>query len=766
MSVREFKMELEIGKQLFYSEDSLFGIYSVKPVHYTTEVIRNKYGSLSIQGTTRKLQEGEKYDIKFEGTYNHAKYGEYYKIVEVAAESLKTVSEQDNFLRAVIADNHFRSLKNAYPDILLVDAILEDRINVKKTKGIKEKTLSKIKETVENNAGISVLISRLNQLSLTTSKIERILKHFGSPDKAVKAIEENIYNLCEIKHLGFLSVDAVALKRSDSPTNENRIYACIDHLIKKDGQEGDTWSQREKISAEAIVMLNIEEKLVVDAIDKMSEIKKYYTSDTRLAFKKIRDKELAIYKHLKRIENSYMPPNILDIDDRIAMAELKQGFKFTDEQRYTIVECLKGNGVSIINGVAGSGKSFVVKSIIDILEEDNYMTACLSGKAANILMKNGIQSSTIHRMLKWEPASNGFSYGLDKKLPYRLLVLDEMSMNNIDLTLSVLESVKDSTMLLMVGDSGQLPSIGAASGNILRDLLDTKRFPVYEFTKVHRQAEKSGILEIASLIRSGTQLMPYNSSGREIYGELQDQTIISYDDKKQIVSDIIQICKAYKSKITRSEDLFNFQVIVANREKGELSVRNLNTRLQAIFNSLDKPALERNGYGYRQGDKIISQGNSYGQPVFEDEFGYLDYLESSGDDDEMEESQREVDIFNGTLGYIYDVNIREKTVLIQFEGISGLVAVLQQDMDNIDLAYSATCHKMQGSGIRDVICGLSFDAFKLLSRQMLYTMITRGSGKCVLLAENNAMYRAIENDVSISRNTFLADFMREDVARE
>lgn len=766
MSVREFVMELEVGKELFYGEDSMFGIYSMKPVNYQREVKTNSWGSISLQGTTRRLKEGEQYEVRFEGGYSHPKYGEYFKIVEIAPERLNTVSEQDNFLRAIIADNHFLSLKNAYPDTLLVDAILEDKINTNKTKGIKAKTLAKIKTTVQNNAGISVLISRLNELELSTSKIERILKHFGSPDKAVQAIEESIYNLCELKNFGFLTVDSVALKRGDNPTNENRIYACIDHLLKTDNQEGDTWSDKEKVLTEAITMLNIDKELVVDAVEAMSGFEEYYTSDTRLAFSRVRDKEIAIYKHLKRIENSYIRPHITDIDDRIDRAELKQGFKFTDEQRHTIVECLKGNGVSIINGVAGSGKSFVVKSIVNILQEDNYMSACLSGKAANILMKNGIQSSTIHRMLKWEPASNGFMYGLENKLPYKLLMLDEMSMNNINLTLSVLEAVKDGTMLLLVGDSGQLPSIGLASGNILRDLLDTKRFPVYEFTKVHRQAEKSGILEIASRIRSGTQLMPYNSSGREIYGELQDQTIISYADKGAIVGDIIKICRAYKPKISRPEDLFDFQVIVANRERGELSVRNLNIRLQEIFNNTDKPSLNRNGYNYLQGDKIISQGNSYGQPVFEDEFKYLDYLDSNQEEDEMENSTREVDIFNGTLGYIYDVNVREKTILVQFEGVQGLVAILQQDMDNIDLAYAATCHKMQGSGIRDVICGLSFDAYKLLSKQMLYTMVTRGSGKGVLLVENNAMFQAINTDVSLSRKTFLADFMRVDVKRD
>lgn len=759
-------MELLVTKEVFYNEDSMFGIYGCKPVHYTTEIQLNKYNNFSLQGETRRLKEGDTYVIKFDGTYpnKNPRFDDFYKIIEVQEKALDTVYDQDNFLSAILADNHMKSLKSAYPNVLLMDYILEDKIDVSKTKGIKKKTLAKIKETVQNNAGLSILISKLNELSLTTTRIERILKHFGSADKAVYAIEDDIYNLCDIPHFGFSSIDKIAISnRGDNPTNSKRIYACINHLLKEDGREGSTWSAKKDVFNKAVELLNISEDIVQEVFNQLENKKKYYVDEERIALSKVRDKELSVYRHLERIEKSYIPPVIDDIEERVLYAEGKQGFNFTEEQRDTIVSILNSNsGVAVINGVAGSGKSFIVKSIVNILQEDSYMSACLSGKAANILMKNGIRSSTIHRMLKWKPKDNEFEYGKKKKLPCKLLILDEMSMNNISLTLSVLEAIDDNTLLLLVGDSGQLPSIGSFSGNILRDLLETKRFPSYELKQVFRQGASSGILEVASIVRDGNQLMPYNSSGKEVYGENGDQTLFSYSDKLQIESDIIRICRSYKANIKKPEDLLDFQVIVANRERGGLSVRNLNNRLQEIFNNMDKPSLDRNGYGYRQGDKIISQGNSYGVYAFDDEFEYLDYLDSNGDE-KIEESLREVDIYNGTLGYIYDVNIKEKTVLVQFEDIDGLIAIPQQSMEIIDLAYASTCHKMQGSGIKHIICGLSFDAYKLLSRQMLYTMVTRGSEKSVLLVENNAMYTAINNDASTIRNTFLAEFMLQDM---
>jgi exodeoxyribonuclease V alpha subunit len=759
MSTKQYEMELEVGKRLFYSDESMFGIYSCKPVHYNRELIRNKYGNISLQGTTRKLSEGESYGVKFDGTYSHPKYGEFYKIIEVEAERLNSVTEQDKFLQAVIADNHFNSLKKAYPQEKLVDMILEDRVDVNKTKGIKVKTLAKIKAEVVRNAGVSRMIVELNKFNLPTTRLERILLHFGSVELALKAIDEDIYNLCAVKQFGFALVDSSYLANGGSPTDIKRIRACIDFLIKKDGQNGHTWCYRKEILENAVELLQIDHDIVKDSIDELADSRKYFLNDTQIAFKSFRSKEEQIYKHLKRIANSYTAPKINDIKARIEDTERLQGFKFTDEQVETISKISQEHGVSIINGGAGVGKTSIVKGIIAVMNTENYNCSTLSGKAANILSKSNLNASTIHRMLKWLPKENMFQYNEDNPLNYNLLVLDEFSMNSIDLILTVLKAVKSGTKVILVGDSSQLPSIGLGSGDVLRDLLDTKVFPIYQLTKVMRQGASSGILEVSDMVKSGEQLVPYGSTGKISYGELKDQTVITYTEKNQIAPDILQICKSYKSKIEKPEDLFDFQVIVPNKERGDLSVRNLNLKLQQIFNNTSKPSLNRNGYSYMQGDKVISNGNSYDQMIFEDELQYQDYLALS---DEESMDIRLGNIYNGTLGYIYDVSIREKSVLVQFEDVDGLV-VLEQgngDMEKLDLAYAATCHRMQGSGIKNIICAISYESFMLLSREMAYTMVSRASSRGLLLAESTALHKAIETSISKDRRTFLADIIK------
>lgn len=756
--MKKYKEELKVVREMFYNEETMFGIYSCKPIRYNSEIV-NKWGSVSIKGTTRKLAVGEKYDVLFEGRYEDD-YGGHYRILEVSPEKLNTVEDQDRFLKAIIADNHFASLKKVYPSEKLVDLIMNDGINVKKTKGIKQKTLASIKEKVENNAGVSVLIAKLHALNLSVNKIDRIMKHFGNSDSAIKAIDENIYNLCELPHFGYLTVDKVALARGDNPTNTNRIKACVDYLLKKNHSDGHTWSYKEEILSEAVKTLNIDSTIVNDEFNNFSNNKEYFYNGEVITFNKIRDKEFSLYENLTRIQDSFEPPILQDIDEKIEKIEQNQGFKFTEEQRGTILSVASNHGVSIINGLAGSGKSSVIKCIISLLGVESYMTATLSGKAANILEKNGLNASTIHRMLKWNPKNNGFQYNEHQKLPFDVIVLDEISMNSIDLILAVVKATENKCKVVLVGDSGQLPSIGNASGDVLRDLLDTNQFPSFELTKVHRQkGQNSGILEVASLVREGQQLMPYDYSGKEVYGELEDQTLISYRDKLSILPDILNISKAYKSKINYPEDLFDFQVIVPNRERGDLSARNVNIKLQEIFNSLEKPSLNRNGYDYRQSDKIISVGNKYSIEIFDDEFDYYDHLNNSNVSTEKNQPKvRTTNIYNGTLGYIFDVNVSEKTLLIQFEDVKGIVAIAQSDADTIELAYAATCHRMQGSGIKNVICVLSFESFMLLTKQMLYTMVTRTSGKGVLLVENNAMYTAIQNDAG-RRRTFLKDII-------
>lgn len=762
---KTFEMELIITKQVYYDEGRRFGIYGCDTVEYNREVEKNKYGNFSIQGNTRRLAEGEKYTIKFEGTYSHAKYGNFYKILKVQEEKLDTQDAQDKFLREILSDAHFKSLKNAYPKEKLVDFILAGNIDIKKTKGIKAKALIRIKEKIQENMQLAVLIAKLSDLSISSTKLYKILDHFGNPDLALRAIDENIYSLCDIKSLGFKTVDAIAMHRGDDPNNEQRIHACLKYTLNEDANDGHTWSIREHLLATCSDLLNMPMSKI-DLI--LADMKKsiIYQSGNAVSLASIRSKEISVLEELIRIRDSYTPPNLQNIEFNIRKTEAEQGYAFTNEQFKAIVEGSQ-HGVMILNGVAGSGKSASVKGLIDSLDGVSYMTCALSGKAVNVLAQRGIEASTIHRMLKMKDGQ--FVHGEENPLPYQVVVVDEVSMINIPLMLSVLKAVANGTKLIIVGDSGQLPAIGY--GDVLRDLLSTDFFAKFELTQVHRQAAKSGILSLANSIRIGEQVFPYNSSGKETFGELQDQTVISYANKDSIVSDLLNIALAYKERIKSPEDMYDFQVIVANKSRGDLSVKNLNYHLQGIFNDMSKPFLNRNGYEFREGDKIITQGNAYNVLKFDSIEHHDEMMEDyrmngnsslNSEEDESEDmfASYRFDFFNGTLGYIDTIQTENKRVFIRLDGHEGVIPLLESELDKIDMAYAATVHKLQGSSIKNVIFALDFAAYKLLSKQLVYTALTRTSSKGVALVENNALFQAIKNDSSQSRRTFLQELIK------
>lgn len=768
MRVRDFEMELEVIKMVHFDKDADesygFGIYSCKPTGYTRGLTYSKYGygNISLQGTTRKLMEGEKYEIKFEGVHNHAKHGSFYKLVSVTPAKLDSIEDQDRFLLSIITPPQFKSLKEAYPNVLLVDLILEKKVDTKKTKGIKAKSLATITAKVEKNMHISILLSKLNELELSTKMLDKLMNHFGEVDVILDVIEKNIYQLCAIRGLGFKTIDGAALRRGDLPTNKNRIAACFNHLLGVDNQNGHTWSVRDRLIDDATELLYIDQELIIGRLNELRSSSELYCEDGKVSITRIRNQEKEIYRHLKRIRDSYVAVNGVEekVAERLSKVEEQQGFEFTEEQKFTISDSAK-HGVAVINGGGGVGKTAIAKGLVDVLGEEDYHSAALSGKASMVLLSRNIKSSTIHRMLGYDGRS--FAHNEESPLKFSTLILDEMSMIDTNLFLSVLRALPDGVKLLILGDSSQLSSIGV--GNILQDLIDTRAFPTYELKQVHRQAAKSGILELSQKIRFGEQPMPYGSSGKEVYGELQDQTLISYTDKNSIPSDIIKIAKSYQINIKKPEDLYDFQVVVANRERGALSVRNINTELQKVFNDVSKSSLNRNGYDFLENDKVISQGNQYGMSAYRSLSHYNNHqglIREIGEDDAPEID--EIDVYNGTIGHIHTLLIDEKVVLVKFEGIDSLVALEQGDgMDKIDLAYAITVHKSQGAQFPLLLFAVDFGAYNLLSRQLIYTALSRAQKKGVALVEGKALYQAIENDISQTRRTFLADFMREEL---
>src|SRR5699024_249146 len=294
---------------------------------------------------------------------------------------------------------------------------------------------------------------------------------------------------------------------------------------------------------------------------------------------------------------------IEEVEARNDKLERENGFKYTSEQREAIKKSTENN-IMVINGKAGTGKSTIIKGFLDIHKGHSYMTVALSGKAAKVLRDNGLRSKTIHKMLAERQIDE--ETGKVYPVPYDIVVVDEASMVNNYLFYEIINSLKDGAKLFIVGDNGQVPAIG--TGANFDNMIRYGNVPRQELTIVHRQAQKSGILSVANNIRDGKQINPYGSEESEVYGELEDMFLIPTNKETDIVQLVVDICERSIDK-----DIFEFQVVTGRVDNGDISVKNLNIELQKVFNDINKPFISRGGYDYREGDKIIQNGNKIGR---------------------------------------------------------------------------------------------------------------------------------------------------------
>jgi ATP-dependent exoDNAse (exonuclease V) alpha subunit len=228
------------------------------------------------------------------------------------------------------------------------------------------------------------------------------------------------------------------------------------------------------------------------------------------------------------------------------------------------------------------------------------------------------------------------------------------------------------------------------------------------------------------MVREGVQINKRGDYDNKTVGDLQDLTLIPFERKPDIASHIVDICRKVRDRV----DTMEFQIIVPMKERGELCTKKLNLALQPIFNSNDEEGLKRNGYEFKVGDKIIKRGNDYANGIF-----------------------------NGTLGVVREIDMDKKMAGFEFVGVDELVYYSQEDMKDIDMAYALTVHSVQGSQFENVIFAFDYSAYKLLSRQMCYTGLTRASKKCMFLFENEALRYAIDNNETVDRNTFLYELL-------
>lgn len=755
---KRFKGKLIVSKEMFYNEENSWGAYAfrIPKGTFIGEVnLHPTFYTLAIAGDVQRLEEGKEYLVEFREGYDEKRKQLAYYFIEVPSEGIKGRQANETFLKAMVTVKQAQDILKKFKNDEIVSDIVNRRVDLTLVKGIGEDTSNKIIKKLEDFQLYSEAIIKLSPLGASINAIIRLADAFESPQKLLAAVEKDIYSLTTVGGFGFKKIDEYAKEMGIKENDPRRIIAGSFYVIDILVQNGDTKIDIQLFDEKLNDILEIE-GISDELFSQITSHDLIYCEDGYISLKKYIEEEKYIAWHLRRIRDNFVPRvNKEFVIKEIEKREQLNGFTFNNEQREAIIKGVT-SGVMIIDGKGGTGKTFSVKTIIDSIKLP-HLAIALSGKAANVLKKNGLESMTIHRgLMNVEEKTDENTGRKYKEFKEDIIILDEASMVDHGLFLKILKHIRNGSQIIIVGDSGQLPPIGR--GAFFDYLLKSSEFSHTTLTQVHRQAQDSGALYIANLVRDGKQFNKYSddiSNNYQIYGNNKDMFVFPYQNKEYILGDFIDMVKRYvNNPETNNDDL---QVITGLKERGDYSVKNLNILLQPIFNpeTMSDDEITNGHYTYRLGDRVIQQGNNYQAAKIFNKEVFDEYANEGTPIPEQSIAQ----VFNGTFGKIIGC-VKGVGILIDFEDVEGLIFYNTDDIGQLDLGYAISCHRSQGSGFNTVFIITTFNEYTLLSRQFLYTAITRTINTCFLFGETKAIHHAIRTDKGRTRLCFLGDILK------
>ena len=683
---------------------------------------------------------------------NDEKYGEQVDIVFVNESIDVDKMNVDSFLGIILTPRQIKSFKEVYDNPIEVIAS-EDIGSITKVKGIGESSAKKLIERFALNKKYFSFISAMSQYGLTANTIKTIANIYPDVSKAVYMIQHDPYRLIiDVPGIGWAKADEIALKVGIKKFSTYRIGGYIMHTLLESNSNGDTWLNSQQIVDKVYTLFpdmvldeQTKKKIILstrDALDELVDKNIVWRNEerTKISMVKTRNLEVGICRELMRLlkqDRQMSKDEVEEFNKRMSQVEEEQGFKYSDEQANAIKLALSKN-VLAINSPAGTGKTTVVKGIISCSNECYNLTA-LSGMAASRLGEVvGQDGSTIHRLLGYGLGDGGeWLKNRDNPL-MDSVILDESSMVDGELFYRLVQSIDNGKQLIMLGDLAQLESLGACS--VFRDIVNSGVVPVVEFTQIFRQAKKSAIITEATKVRMKEPLCSNDFYGNDIRGEMKDFLLQTYAENKLTLPYVL---KYYEKSVEATQDTSKIQIISPMRNKGDSSCLSLNRHIQKyLLNNAyirGKPLQINKDYSIYVGDRIINTKNKT----------------------KIETSNGLVDVFNGYQGKVVSIDYKNNSFVCDFD-LCGEVEVDYKMFDSIDLAYAITCHKFQGSQ-RDIVIGaLDYTAYKLLNKELLYTMITRAKKRCILCAKTDALIHATRTSGVQARQTFLCGLLKEE----
>ena len=709
---------------------------------------------LTCVGTFQYVNEGELLEASGEYTA-HAVYGQQFRVDDYETKIPQDSMAMERYLgsgaiKGVGAALAARIVRRFGTDTLRI--IEEEPERLAEIKGISDRKAREIAAQMSEKSEMQDAIIFLSQYGITLGLGIKIFNQYG--DSVYRILRENPYKIAEdIPGVGFKTADEIASRAGIQMDSEFRIRSGLYYVLSQAGAQGHIYLPKTVLFARAKEMLGVltesMDKYLMDMAMERKIILKEETDNSGEPYTIVYSSQ-SYYLELNTARMLH-ELNILCEDDkalvdhRIRSIEKNTDIELDEIQREAVVEAVC-NGLLILTGGPGTGKTTTINAMIQYFASKglDILLAAPTGRAAKRMTETtGYVASTIHRLLELsgvvdESSANvRFERNQENPLEADVIIIDEMSMVDINLIHALLAAILPGTRLILVGDMNQLPSVGP--GSVLRDMIRSQCFKVVELTKIFRQAAKSDIVVNAHKIHAGEQIVLDNKS--------LDFFFLKRYDANLILSVIITLIQKKLPKYVEAEPL-DIQVLAPMR-KGALGVENLNVVLQKYLNppSEDKKEKETASCIFREGDKVMQIKNNY-QLEWEirGQYGIA--------------ADRGLGVFNGDLGIVRQINSFAELLTVEYDE-HRFVDYTYKQLDELELAYATTIHKSQGSEYPAVIIPLLGGPRMLMTRNLLYTAVTRAR-KCVTLVGSDVTFQAmIDNHQVESRYTTLAERITE-----
>lgn len=715
---------------------------------YTVLNLVSGEDEITCVGIFSTIAEGK--NIEATGDYtDHPTYGTQFKVVsfeEKAPEDQEAIERYlgSGAIKGIGLAMAARIVRRFKEDTFRI--IEEEPERLAEVKGISERKAMEIASQVNEKRDLRQAMIFLQQFGITMNLAVKIYNKYGQEVYGI--LKENPYRLADdIEGVGFRTADDIAAKAGIRTDSDFRVRSGILYTLLQASGEGHTFLPQEELTAKTSELLGIDkdiiEKNYMDLSIERKIIMKQSGEQTQIYSASFYYMEANTATMLRELDIAYDVADA-EIEQRIHNIEKQTGMQLDEHQVQAVKEAVR-NGLLVITGGPGTGKTTTINTIIRYFEMEgmDIFLAAPTGRAAKRMSETtGFEARTIHRMLELNggmEGSAGFERNETNPLETDLVIIDEMSMVDITLMNSLLKAIAPGTRLILVGDINQLPSVGP--GSVLKDIIQSEAFNVVMLTKIFRQASTSDIIVNAHKINRGEEVSLDNKS--------MDFFFLKRYEADIIINVVLQLVKQKLPKFVDATP-YDIQVLTPMR-KGLLGVERLNGILQQYLNPPDqsKREKEHGDMVFREGDKVMQTKNNY-QLEWEicTKFGLT--------------VDKGMGIFNGDMGIITEINDFAETMTVEFDE-GRKVEYSYKLLDELELAYAITIHKSQGSEYPAVVIPLLSGPSMLMNRNLLYTAVTRAR-KCVTLVGNDTTFnQMIQNTSQQKRYSGLCDRIRESV---